>query len=62
MLKANDRVKVKYGKFKGCGGTVVKIDHDFIPPVVIRPDDLQTYQGVFFYEDALEKIQDEAVK
>ena len=58
MLKVGDRVKVKYGKFEGCVGTIRSIDYDCLPPVVIMPDDIKKYQGVYFYEDELEKIEE----
>ena len=56
MLKVGDRVRVKHGKFEGCVGTVRIIDHAYLPPVVIMPDDITKYQGVYFYEENLEKI------
>ena len=58
MVKVGDRVKVKYGKFEGCVGTIRSIDYDYLPPVVIMPDDIKKYQGVYFYEDDLEKIEE----
>lgn len=58
MLKVGDRVKVKYGKFEGCVGTIRIIDYNYLPPVVIMPDDIEKYQGVYFYEDNLEKIEE----
>lgn len=57
MLKVGDRVRVKRGKFEGCVGTVRIIDHAYLPPVVIMPDDIKKYQGVYFYEENLEKIE-----
>ena len=57
MLKVGDRVKVKYGKFEGCVGTIRIIDYNYLPPVVIMPDDIKKYQGVYFYEENLEKIE-----
>ena len=57
MLKVGDRVKVKHGKFEGCVGTIRIIDHNYLPPIVIMPDDIKKYQGVYFYEENLEKIE-----
>ena len=58
MLKVGDRVKVKYGKFEGCVGIIRIIDYNYLPPVVIIPDDIEKYPGVCFYEDNLEKIEE----
>lgn len=58
MLKVGDRVKVKHGKFEGCVGTIRIIDRNYLPPVVIMPDDIKKYQGVYFYEEDLEKIEE----
>jgi hypothetical protein len=57
MLKVGDRVRIRHGKFKGCVGTIRIIDHHYLPPVVIMPDDIRKCQGVYFYEENLEKIE-----
>lgn len=56
MLKIGDRIEVKHGKFQGCVGTIVDIDYNSLPPITIRPDDIRKFQGVFFYECDLKKI------
>ena len=56
MFKIGDRIKVKHGKFQGCVGTIVDIDPCSLPPITIKPDDIRKFQGVFFYECDLKKI------
>ena len=56
MFKVGDRIEVKHGKFQGCVGTIVDIDYRYLPPIIIRPDDIYKFQGVFFYECDLKKI------
>lgn len=58
MLKVGDKVKIKHGKFKGCVGTIHVIDHNYIPPIVIILDEFKKYQGVYFYEEDLIKIEE----
>ena len=58
MLKVGDRVKINCGPFEGCIGTIRIINYNYLPPVVIMPDDIQKYPGVYFYETALEKIEE----
>ena len=57
MFEVGDRIEVKHGKFKGCVGTIIDIDYYSLPPITIRPDDIRKFQGVFFYECDLKKIE-----
>lgn len=57
MLQVGDKVQVIHGKFKGCVGEIVSINYDCIPPITIRPDDRNKYQGVYFYPCDLKKFE-----
>jgi hypothetical protein len=39
-------------------GTIRIIDYNYLPPIVIMPDDIKKYQCVYFYEESLEKIEE----
>ena len=58
MFKVGDRIEVKHGKFQGCVGTIIDIDHCSLPPITIKPDNIRKFQGVFFYECDLKKINE----
>lgn len=57
MFQVGDRVQVIHGKFEGCIGEIVSINNDYFPPITIRPDDRNKYQGVYFYPCDLKKYK-----